>query len=62
MVKKIQKNIFLSKNTRKNISTDQSRIWNMLPTGQFNNSANDNSRILFLVGYLHDEKKIKRFF
>ena len=34
----------------------------MLPTWQFNNSANDNSRILFLVGYLYDEKKIKDFF
>ena len=34
----------------------------MQPTWQFNNSANDNSRILFLVGYLYDEKKIKDFF
>ena len=30
--KKILKNIFLSKNTRKNISTDQLIVWNMLPT------------------------------
>ena len=34
----------------------------MQPTWQFNNSANDNSRISFLVGYLYDEKKIKDFF
>ena len=60
--KKILKKIFLSKNARKNISTDQSRVWNMQPTWQFNNSANDNSRISFLVGYLFDEKKNKRFF
>ena len=46
-----------SRNTRKNISTDQSRIWNMVENWQFNNSANDNSRTAFLIGYLHDEKK-----
>ena len=34
----------------------------MQPTWQFNNSANDNSRISFLVGYLFDQKKNKRFF
>ena len=37
--KKIKKNFFISKNTRKNISTDQSRVWNMQTTCQFNNSA-----------------------
>ena len=58
---KIKKKIFLSKNTRKNISTDQSRVWNMLSTWQFNNSANDNSRISFSVGYLHDKKNIYFF-
>ena len=59
--KKIKKKI-LSRNTRKNISTDQSRIWNMVENWQFNNSANDNSKISFLIGYLHDEKKVKDFF
>ena len=59
---KIKKKIFLLKNTRKNISTDQQRVWNMLPNWQFNNSANDNSRIPFLFVYLYDEKKIKDFF
>ena len=34
----------------------------MQPTPQFNNSANDRSRISFLVGYLFFEKKKKRFF
>ena len=34
----------------------------MLPTWQFNNSANDSSRISFLVECLYDEKKIKDFF
>ena len=34
----------------------------MLPNWQFNNSANDNSRIPFLFVYLYDEKKIKDFF
>ena len=34
----------------------------MQATWQFNNSANDNSRISFLAGYLYDEKKIKDFF
>ena len=29
----------------------------MEPTWQINNSANDNSRLSFLVGYLYDEKK-----
>ena len=33
----------------------------MQPTPQFNNSANDRSRISFLVGYLFFEKKIKDF-
>ena len=60
--KKFKKIFFYPKNTRKNISTDQSRVWNMQPTWQFNNSANDNSRILFLVGYLYDEKKNQTFF
>ena len=61
--KKTKKKIFFyRKKTRKNISNDQSRVWNMQPTWQFNNSANDNSRISFLVGYLYDEKKIKDFF
>ena len=59
--KKIIKKI-LSRNTRKNISTDQSRIWNMVENWQFNNSANDNSKISFLIGYLHDGKKVKDFF
>ena len=31
----------------------------MQPTWQFNNSANDDSRISFLTGYLYDEKKNK---
>ena len=34
----------------------------MQTTWQINNSANDNSRLLFLVGYLYDEKKVKYFF
>ena len=34
----------------------------MEPTWQINNSANDNSRLSFLVGYLYDEKKVKDFF
>ena len=29
----------------------------MESTWQINNSANDNSRLSFLVGYLYDEKK-----
>ena len=33
----------------------------MRTTCQFNNSANDNSRISFLVQYLYDKKKIKDF-
>ena len=37
----------LSGNTRRNISIDQSRIWNMQATSQIDNSANDNSRLLF---------------
>ena len=34
----------------------------MVENWQFNNSANDNSKISFLIGYLHDEKKVKDFF
>ena len=34
----------------------------MVENWQFNNSANDNSRTSFLIGYLHDEKKVKDFF
>ena len=34
----------------------------MVENWQFNNSANDNSRTSFLIGYLHDEKKVKGFF
>ena len=50
--KKILKKGFLSRNTKKGITTHQSRVWNMQPTWQFNNSGNDKSRILFLVRYL----------
>ena len=52
----------LSKNTRKNISTDHSRVWNMLPSWQPNRSINDKSRLSFLVGYIFEEKKLKDFF
>ena len=52
----------LSKNTRKNISTDHSRVWNMLPSWQPNGSINDKSRLSFLVGYIFEEKKLKDFF
>ena len=34
----------------------------MVENWQFNNSANDNSKTSFLIGYLHDEKKVKDFF
>ena len=34
----------------------------MVKNWQINNSANDNSRLSFLVGYLYDEKKVKDFF
>ena len=60
--KKICNKFFLSKNTRKSISTDHSRIWNMLPSWQPNGSINDKSRLLFLVGYIFEEKKLKDFF
>ena len=47
--KKIKERIFLSKNTRKNISTDHSRICNMVPSWQPNGSINDKIRLSFLV-------------
>ena len=32
----------------------------MLPTWKFNNSHLDQSRILFLIGYLYHERKVKK--
>ena len=60
--KKLIKKIYLSKETRTFVQTDESRIWNMLPNWKFNNSSTDKSRISFLVGYLDNNQKVLKYF
>ena len=60
--RKLIKKIYLSKQTRNFLQIDQSRIWNRLPTWKENQSSIDNSRISFLIRYLHDEQKVINYF
>ena len=50
----------LSKETRKKIVLDESRIWNMKIKWQKNQSGVDNNRLSFLIGYLYNEADMKK--
>ena len=52
----------MSKNERKKIVMDESRVWNMKRTWKKNSSALDKSRISFSEGYLFFESRIKNEF
>ena len=59
---KLRKQLAMSKNKRKKIVMDESRVWNMKRTWKKNSSALDKSRISFSEGYLFFESRIKNEF
>ena len=59
---KLRKQLTMSKNERKKIVMDESRVWNMKRTWKKNSSALDKSRISFSEGYLFFESRIKNKF
>ena len=59
---KLRKQLTMSKNERKKIVMDESRVWNMKRTWKKNSSALDKSRISFSEGYLFFESRIKNEF
>ena len=59
---KLRKQLTMSKNERKKIVMDESRVWNMKRTWKKNSSALDKRRISFSEGYLFFESRIKNKF
>ena len=59
---KLRKQLAMSKNERKKIVMDESRVWNMKRAWKKNYSALDKSRISFSEGYLFFKSRIKNEF
>ena len=59
---KLRKQLTMSKNKRKKIVMDESRVWNMKRTWKKSSSALDKNRISFSEGYLFFESRIKNEF
>ena len=59
---KLRKQLTMSRNERKKIVMDESRVWSMNKTWKKDSSALGKSRINFLEGYLFFENRIKSEF
>ena len=59
---KLRKILTMSRNERKKLAIDETRVWNIKMTRKKNNTSTDRSRISFSEGCLYNESDIKTAF